>query len=357
VKNTLSKSLAVATLIGVGAAAAFAGVSLRGQAGSPVRAPRLLATPDTLQETGLAQLDPMSFTPQYPLWSDGATKRRWLYLPPGTSIDASNPDAWQFPVGTRVWKEFSFGGRRVETRFMDRRDDGWHYATYIWNEDQTAATLAPVNGAASIQLRAASADTPAVNHRIPSEAECRACHAIGPTPVLAFSALQLSADRDPNAPHAEALRSGDVLLPALVERGLVRDLPESVGTSPRIEGSPLERSSLGYLHGNCGGCHRSDGALRTVGMFLAHSVVNPGDAKRTTIGVPARFMAPNARITPRAYEDSVIWRRMSARTPSAQMPPTGTQVVDSQATALIADWISSLGSTEARTELPRETNH
>lgn len=341
-KNTLSKSLVAATLIGVTAAAGFAGVSLRGQAGSPARAPRLLATPETLQETGLAQLEPMSFVPQYPLWSDGATKRRWLYLPPGASIDASNPDAWQFPVGTRVWKEFSFGGRRVETRFMDRRDDGWHYATYIWNDEGTLATLAPAKGAASIEI------APGVNHRIPSETECRACHAIGPTPVLAFSALQLSADRDPNAPHAEALVPGAVLLPELVKSGIVQNLPETVGTSPRIAGNELERSALGYLHGNCGGCHRSDGALASVGMFLAHSFVQPDDAKRTTLRVPARFMAPNARITPHAHEDSVIWRRMSARTPSAQMPPTGTQVVDSQATALIADWID---------QLPRETTH
>src|SRR5687768_3582906 len=45
------------------------------------------------------------FTPRYPLWSDGMSKRRWLYLPPGTSIDKSDPDAWEFPRGTRAWKE------------------------------------------------------------------------------------------------------------------------------------------------------------------------------------------------------------------------------------------------------------
>ncbi len=35
----------------------------------------------------------LAFTPQYPLWSDAADKRRWLYLPPGKFIDASRPDA------------------------------------------------------------------------------------------------------------------------------------------------------------------------------------------------------------------------------------------------------------------------
>jgi hypothetical protein len=62
----------------------------------------------------------MSFTPQYALWSDGAAKRRWLYLPPGTQIDAANPDAWEFPRGTRLWKEFAHD-RAVETRYIERR--------------------------------------------------------------------------------------------------------------------------------------------------------------------------------------------------------------------------------------------
>jgi hypothetical protein len=53
------------------------------------------------------------FSPQYPLWADGATKLRWVSLPKGGTIDAKDPDAWRFPVGTRFWKQFSFGDRRV----------------------------------------------------------------------------------------------------------------------------------------------------------------------------------------------------------------------------------------------------
>ena len=81
--------------------------------------------PDKLSETGLyrdaanfAIADGIRpFSPQYPLWSDGAAKLRWVSLPKGGSIDARKPDAWRFPVGTRFWKQFSIGGRRVETSF------------------------------------------------------------------------------------------------------------------------------------------------------------------------------------------------------------------------------------------------
>ena len=47
-----------------------------------------------------------------------------------------------FPVGTRLWKEFSLG-RRLETRMLERTREGWRFATYVWTEDGTDAVLAP----------------------------------------------------------------------------------------------------------------------------------------------------------------------------------------------------------------------
>src|SRR5436190_13983851 len=34
-----------------------------------------------------------AYAPQYPLWTDGATKRRWFRLPHGQTIDASRMEA------------------------------------------------------------------------------------------------------------------------------------------------------------------------------------------------------------------------------------------------------------------------
>jgi len=63
--------------------------------------PQAIKPPQTLPETGLyadfaaLRVDPshLAFAPQYPLWTDGATKRRWISLPSGTAIDASDPGA------------------------------------------------------------------------------------------------------------------------------------------------------------------------------------------------------------------------------------------------------------------------
>ena len=161
-----------------------------------------------------------SFTPQYPLWSDGSLKRRWLWLPPGTRIDASRTDAWQFPPGTRLWKEFSMG-RRVETRLIERLADGqWRYATYVWREDGSDADLAPERGIAAHPV----AGAPKGRYRILARDDCRACHEAAPVPVLGVSALQLSPDRDPHAANAVPPADGDLDLAGLQRLGLLSGL-------------------------------------------------------------------------------------------------------------------------------------
>ena len=96
--------------------------------------------PETLAQTGLyvdaamrhVASEARPYSPQYPLWSDGARKQRWLRLPAGTAIDASDPSAWEFPPGTKLWKQFSHG-RALETRYIERLADGsWRFATYLW---------------------------------------------------------------------------------------------------------------------------------------------------------------------------------------------------------------------------------
>ncbi len=278
--------------------------------------------PAHLRDTGLDDPRVEAFSPQYPLWSDGAHKRRWIYLPPGTAIDASRPDAWEFPAGTRLWKEFSLG-RPIETRFIERLADGtWRYAAYVWNEEGTDATLAPTEGVATLAT--------ANGYSIPSEFDCRACHEGAAVPVLGFSALQLSSDRDPLAPHADA--GTDIDVDGLVARGLIRNLsPDS--TRPRIQASsPIERATLGYLHGNCGHCHNDNETRAPVDLRLAQSVVGGAAgsdlAVRSLLDVGSRFL-----------------KRVSSRNPQTQMPPVGTRLIDIEALALLERWIAEKSST------------
>lgn len=201
----------------------------RGSAAAPL--------PGTLADTGFGRLGSASFTPSHPLWTDGIDKRRWLYLPPGTSVDKANPDAWEFPVGTRAWKEFARNGSRVETRFIERLADGsWRFASYLWNAEGTEAVLAPEEGVAKLG--------------VPSREDCLACHEGAPVPILGYSAVQLEG--------TIAARSAE------------------------------ERNAIGYLHGNCGHCHNAV-ALGGTGLHFAQSAVDPeGSAASTRASATSR---------------------------------------------------------------------
>jgi len=250
------------------------------------------ALPERLADTGLDEARSLAFTPQYPLWSDGTAKRRWLALPPGASIDATRPDAWQFPAGTKAWKEFSYGGRKIETRFIERTAAGaWRFAAYVWNAEGTEARLAPAEGA-TLPV----ADAPGGRYAVPSRTDCLACHEGAPVPILGFSALQLAADLS---------RFSKVL-------------NNLSGEAPRIPvASPETRAALGYLHANCGHCHNDSGPLAGLGLVLSQ---------------PAAGAAP--------ADPTVLLARMQHRNPLLRMPPLGVRVPHAEGAALVARWIA-----------------
>jgi len=307
--------------------------------------------PEHLRDTGLyargrgeqIAADVLPFSPQYPLWSDGAEKRRWIRLPPGTRIDAHDADRWVFPVGTRLWKEFSLG-RRLETRMLERTRSGWRFAAYVWTEDGTDAVLAPPEG-----VRGGVPVAGGGRWVIPGTADCRACHEGQPNPVLGFTALQLSSDRDPGAPHARTAHA-EMHLEDLVARGLLRGLsPSLAATPPRIATTSAdERAALGYLHANCGICHNRHGPLAGVGLDLLQSLSEgPASVERTRASALAvRALRPlgeaEVRVDPGKPEHSVLFRRMGVRDPLDQMPPLGTEKPDREALALLERWIHSL---------------
>ncbi len=346
----------LATAVWPRAAAARPSDPVERAAAAPAPAAPAPWPPERLAETGLLldearfvlAPDVRPFTPQYPLWTDGAAKRRWIRLPPGASIDATDPDAWIFPVGTRLWKEFAWE-RRVETRFLERRADGsWAFASYVWSADGREARLAPAEG-----LRAVHPLRPGAAHDVPSRQDCLACHGGRPTPVLGFSALQLSPDRDPLAPHAERPEPGALDLDTLRGEGLLR-ATAALPRAPRAPGrTPRERAALGYLHGNCAACHHGRGSLAELGLDLevrvsappagAPAGLPPGVA--TTVDVASRYRLPGRpgqalpRLAPGDPDRSVLLARLLSRFAALQMPPLGTRVRDDEALSLLTAWV------------------
>jgi cytochrome c553 len=320
--------------------------------------PRVAAegrAPARLSETGLyvpgapGVVDSRNqlFSPQYPLWSDGATKTRWVYLPPGSAIDATHVDEWNFPVGTRFWKEFTFNGRKVETRMLWKASPArWGFASYRWNDDQTDAVLSPEVGEHGVAPLTAGR-----SHSIPSVTDCTACHGTQRAGPLGFTALQLSTDRDPNAIHGEPATPEMITLQTLVAQGVLKPARSELMTHPpRIATTnPQTRAALGYLVANCGGCHNGNGEIAALGPVLKQRelLVDADTIARSLVGHPTKWQVPGVAegasvlINPETPAMSAILVRMRSRSPSSQMPPLGTVIKDQAAIDALARWISS----------------
>jgi cytochrome c553 len=319
-----------------------------------------LAAPTRLADTGLfvggepSAIDPRNraFAPQYPLWSDGLTKRRWVYLPPGTTIDATDEYAWEFPVGTRFWKEFSQNGRRIETRFLWRAAvDRWLAVSYAWNEAGTDATRVQDGMSGIVEVG------PGRRHSIPSSADCAACHGSEQTKPLGFTALQLSTDRDPHAIHGEPLRPGSLTIQTLVQEGLLEGArADLLAKPPRIQTTNAEtRAMLGYLAANCAHCHNGRGEIAALGPILRlRDLVEDADAvARSLLGQPTRWQLRgradgSVLVTPGEPDLSALLARMRSRSPSSQMPPLGTVVRDQQAVDAITQWVAGAAVAHAQ---------
>jgi hypothetical protein len=296
-----------------------------------------LLEPTQLSETGLFSdiasetlaVGVMEFEPAHQLWSDGAIKRRWVYLPPGSKIDSYYMDFWRYPVGTKLWKEFTRDGVRVETRLIHKyAEDEWFMTAFEWNEAGTDAIAVPEG----------RANARGTGHDIPDRATCKKCHDNMPDKVLGFSALQLSHE------------GPGVTLDALLEEQRFNAPPSAPLIVP---GSDAERATLGYLHANCGHCHNASDASRPyaegIEMVLwlqADELAQASDTASYTTTINQSTQSSSGiggvRVVPEDLENSVLYQRFIATEANLHMPPVGTEIIDPDGQQLLADWISNL---------------
>ena len=255
------------------------------------------------------------FEPQFPLWTDGAKKQRWLILPEGSQINTENEESWIAPVGTQFFKNFTRDGVLIETRMNQKTDDGWIAATYLWNEAGEDAEK---------QLEAIS-DASGTAHDIPSAAECSACHGGRADFTLGFSATQLDLETRTALYTMGALtHASDADLSGLTE---------------------TQKTGLGVLHGNCSHCHnstRNDNPQST-------RCYNPGPQEDFDLSLPAALRtiedAPVLNTARHDFLQGEMIERMSHRNRLNQtlfMPPLGTEEVDEDGVAAVQALIDEL---------------
>lgn len=310
--------------------------------------------PSLLSQTGCVDMmEPSKPLPGFipysvrsPLWSDSAEKHRFLRIPSGSKIhvvDCAGADAagcaadtvggddghWQMPVGTVLVKNFSLGGRIIETRLVMRRSmTRWLFYGYEWNEAATEATLLPDDEVG--KARQVGAQT----WQYPGRTQCPQCHTPGGGFSLGPSTPQLNSDFT----YAEGAMNQ-------VEKFKQLDLfeapPAAMSGYPEPAGAEsLEARTRSYLQVNCAICHRPSGEYSGMDMRWGTPIANMNLCELSERD-PGKNGLPKYRVVPGIPAQSSMSFRVHALD-ELRMPKIGSNVVDTVGAKLIDDWITAM---------------
>ena len=304
------------------------------------------------------------------LWSDGATKERYLALPGNSQIDfdsvvypygdkdEKHPRGWRFPEGTVAVKTFFLeletgnpsSKRRLETRLMhfeqrpgtDEYGDGyWRGYTYEWNDEQTDAVLVDKAGRdRTFTIKEKGGERKQTWH-FPSRAECIGCHTMPAKYLLGVNTLQMNKDHDygggRTANQLRTLEHLGVFKAPMPKRP--ENLPKLANYEDRKQ--PIEARARAYLHSNCAHCHTKWGGGNADFELLA--TMDLKDTK--TLSEPVRHgkfdLKDPGLLVPGAPERSLMLNRMK-RLDAPRMPRVASSVVDEEGARLIEEWIKQL---------------
>jgi uncharacterized repeat protein (TIGR03806 family) len=328
--------------------------------------------PRKLSETGLftstKDLTPakglIPYSVNAELWSDGATKERYLAIPGDAKIEyetvtypqpaPGSIPGWRFPDGTVLVKTFSLETepgkrRRLETRLLvaervggteEYGDQVWNGYTYVWNDDQTDAELAAAKGVDREFVVKSAAGERKQNWHFPSRAECTMCHTYTAKYALGVNTAQMNRDHDYGGVVANQLATLEHL--GVFDRKLPAP-PEQLAklANPRDPKADLDARARAYLHANCSHCHRKWGGGNAEFQLLANLPLKDTGTVDTKPGQGTFDLKDPRILVPGDPDRSLIHHRMT-RLGLGRMPHIASNVVDEPAVKLIHDWIGQM---------------
>ena len=318
--------------------------------GDPVVDPPLLS--DWGLFTDFARQTPADGVVPYdvnaPLFSDYATKHRFIQLPEGTQITVDAAGRFEFPEGTIVAKTFGFlrdqrdpslGERLLETRLLVREDGHWRSIVYVYDADMREARLQAYGSRVPVSFIDTTGADVSFTYRVPNTVQCGNCHGgTGETELLGVRTDQLNRLH----PYDGAMTNQ---LDHFVSLGWLATRPAGAALPDYNDAAlPLNERARSYLDANCSHCHREHGAAEQSGLWLGYAQpegVRIGLCKPPVAagrGTGGRTVA----IAPGSADDSIMVFRMESTEAGVKMPELPTVLAHTEGAALIRQWIDAM---------------
>ena len=265
-----------------------------------------------------------------PLFSDYASKYRFVWMPEGASAQYRDDTVFDFPIGTILQKSFAFPSgnseKLVETRLLVHTQTGWAALPYIWNESQTEATLQLAPDPVPVKW-SDSAGTHDFAYQIPNANECKECHDNNKTLL-------------PIGPKARNL--GKEQVARWTAAGYLKGAPKEfaeVAVWNKPETGSLDERAFAYLDNNCAHCHQPGGTAGYTGVDFRYGHFQPGYCKHPNSAGNMHDLRFD--VVPGDPDQSILVYRLASVAPKVMMPQIGRATVHEEGVSLLRQWISS----------------
>lgn len=295
----------------------------------------------------------LPYEPITPLFTDYAHKKRFVWMPYGAKAEyVGDGDLINFPESGVLIKSFYYENvqpgnttRIIETRLLYKKDGGWSFADYIWNEDQSEALLDTTGDGGFVPIEwIENGETKTVNYRIPASSECFTCHKrFGETAPIGVKPQNLNSIYN--------FEDGAVnQLSKWIEMGyLESNVPTDIVTVAKWDDptASLNDRARSYLDINCASCHSDSGHCDYRSLRFDFSLTENTDNLGICIDpdTPVPGYEGDKIITPGDPENSVLFFRFSTNEEQYRMPLLGRTIQHEEGVALIEEWINSLTQT------------
>lgn len=322
-----------------------------------------------------------------PLFTDYATKYRFVFVPEGKVATYSADEVIEFPVGSVLVKTFSIpedtanrgvNETNIETRLLIHRVDGWTAIPYYWDSATDASYIITGKTISDITITH-NGEALTFDYGVPPKNQCTNCHAV--VPVLQDENDKRKSIFKPIGPKARFLNYdfdyGGQVENQLVHwenAGILAGAPNDKGsivTAPIFKDTTdisglsvvdLTNTARAYLDINCAHCHRDEslsipeanyaGAAGDSGLTVEFNRDFDADPVRFGVcktavagGYPQDDMGHNEYprdVIPQHADRSYLLFRMNTNDGRHKMPELGRGSIHAEGVELIKAWINTL---------------